>query len=124
MADVSEPKSLSRRSFGKGALYATAAAVAAPLSNVASAQGSDESFEHSHGLSEESVARMRARYENVVREYGSRLNDEQRKHVRRILVENERMLAPILAFKLENGDAPVDVLKFPETAHNGGPDAQ
>ena len=123
MAEAPETKSLSRRSFGKRALFATAAAVAAPLSGVTSAQGTDEAFEHTHGLSEESIARMHARYENVLREYGSRLDDAQKKHVRAILVENERMLAPVLSFKLENGDPPADVLKFPEAAHDGGPDA-
>lgn len=123
MADNPEAKPLSRRSFGKGAFLVTAAAVAAPLSNVASAQGSAASFEHTNGLSEEAISRARARYENLLREYGSRLNDAQRKHVRAILVENERMLAPILAFKLENGDPPADVLKFPEAVRHGGSDA-
>lgn len=124
MADIPESVSLSRRSFGKGALLATAAAVTVAFDSSVEAQNVDNSFPHSPGLSPDVVDRMKARYDNIIREYGSRLSTKQRKHVRQILAENERMLAPVMAFPLNNGAAPADVLKFPEAAEQGDTDAR
>jgi hypothetical protein len=112
--------SVSRRSFGKQVLFATAA-VAAPITVIAS-EVEDELFEHAHGLSEAAIEKLRARYHEIERKYGLRITAEQKKHVREILVENERMLAPIMAFSLENGDPPADVLEL--ASETGEPDAR
>jgi len=53
-----------------------------------------------------------AKLANIIRKYGERLSEEQRKHLRRILAYNETMLAPVRAFALQNGDPPVTVLKL------------
>jgi len=53
-----------------------------------------------------------AKLANIIRKYGERLTEEQRKHLRRILAYNETMLAPIRAYALQNGDPPVTVLKL------------
>ena len=55
---------------------------------------------------------VEAKLANIIRKYGERLSEEQRKHLRKILAYNETMLAPIRAFTLENGDPPVTVLKL------------
>ena len=120
MADKPGSAPFSRRSFGKQVLFATAA-IAAPTT-IAATEPQDEPFEHTHGLSEAALDKIRERYRNIERQYGSRLTAEQKKHVRQILVENERMLAPIMSFPLENGDPPADVLKF--SSEPGGPDAR
>ena len=53
-----------------------------------------------------------AKLANIIRKYGERLSEEQRKHLRKILAYNEIMLAPIRAFLLQNGDPPVTALKL------------
>jgi hypothetical protein len=60
----------------------------------------------------EQTTEVEAKLANVVRKYGSRLSDEQRGHLRRILSYNEKMLASIRAFPLQNGDPPASVLMF------------
>ena len=48
----------------------------------------------------------------TVRRYGDRLSDEQRSRIRRIMVHNQRMLAPIRNFPVDNGDGPATTLKL------------
>ncbi|HEX2663436.1 MAG TPA: hypothetical protein VHM93_11445, partial [Candidatus Acidoferrum sp.] len=43
--------------------------------------------------------------------YGSRLSHEERLHLQKILVYNEKMLASVRAFSVENGDSPASVFK-------------
>jgi hypothetical protein len=68
----------------------------------------------SHGadLSPEQNEEVDAKLASIVRKYGSRLSDEQREHLRRILSYNEKMLAAVRVFPLQNGDPPASVLKF------------
>ena len=56
-------------------------------------------------------AEVDAKLANIVRKYGSRLSQEERVHLRKILVYNEKMLASVRAFSLENGDSPASVFK-------------
>jgi hypothetical protein len=64
------------------------------------------------GLSEAENAEVEARYNNVIRQYGDRLSEEQRQRIRRILTANERMMSHIREFPLVNGDTPATVLKL------------
>lgn len=59
-----------------------------------------------------------AKLANIIRKYGERLSEEQRKHLRRILAYNETMLAPIRGYSLQNGDPPVTVLKLSSAKTN------
>jgi hypothetical protein len=63
-------------------------------------------------LTPEQTKEVEAKLANIVRKYGSRLSDEQRGHLRRIVSYNEKMLASIRGFPLQNGDPPASVLKF------------
>jgi hypothetical protein len=65
------------------------------------------------GLTPEQSQEVEERLANIVRKYGNRLTGEQRQHLRRILTYNERMLASIRTFSLQNGDPPASVLKLP-----------
>ena len=47
-----------------------------------------------------------------MRQYGSRLSPDQVKQLRKVLTDNERMLATVRSFPLENGDTPASVLKI------------
>ena len=69
-------------------------------------------------LTAEQSRDVEAKLANITRKYGERLSDEQRKHLRRILAYNETMLAPIRAYALQNGDAPVTVLKVSSAKSN------
>jgi hypothetical protein len=57
-------------------------------------------------------AAVEAKYANVIRKYGTRLSDAQRKRVRKTLIEHQRMLMRIRDFALENSDAPATGLRL------------
>lgn len=100
---------LTRRQFGKRALTGglTAALAAAPLACQSKT---------SSGSKPAAGSEIEARYQQIIRRYGDRLSQEQRKRVRKILAYNEKLLAPIRAFPLDNGQPAATVLKFYEDA--------
>ena len=63
------------------------------------------------GITSGQAAEVDAKLANIIRKFGSRLSDEQRQHLRRILAYNERMLAGVSAFAVQNGDPPASVLR-------------
>ncbi len=112
---------ISRREFG---LDAAAVAVALSLSppSLLNARRDPDNISPTIPAGEQETAVLKltpeqgrdveAKLANIIRKYGERLSEEQRKHLRKILAYNETMLAPIRAFTLENGDPPVTVLKL------------
>jgi len=64
------------------------------------------------------MTEVEAKLANIIRKYGSRLNGAQREHLRRILAYNERMLASVRAFPLQNGDPPATVFKVSLAGEN------
>jgi hypothetical protein len=117
-------KQISRRQFGRNAATAMAAATAltAPafLATNAAAQAKtpaqtapqQKNPEPLEGLTPEQTAEVDARHANILRKYGSRFTDDQKARLRRILAQNERLMAPVRAFPLANGDAPASVLRL------------
>ena len=99
-----QPPGVTRRQFGKQAAFASLSAALAvtPAAGQADAASSSDDIE--------------ARYQQVIRRYGEHLSEEQRKRVRKILAYNEKLLAPIRSFPLENGQPAATVLKFYEDA--------
>lgn len=96
---------LTRRQFGKRAITAglTAALAATPVachSSPAAHRGKETDGE------------IEAHYQQILRRYGSRLSQAQRQRLKKILAYNEKLLAPIRAFHLENGQPAATVLKF------------
>jgi hypothetical protein len=63
-------------------------------------------------LTSEQSQDVEAKLANIIRKYGERLSEAQRKHLRRILAYNETMLASVREFPVQNGDPPVTVLKL------------
>ncbi|HSB74747.1 MAG TPA: hypothetical protein VLC12_03805 [Terriglobales bacterium] len=100
---------LSRRQFGKQAAWAGLGAALAGTPAAARAPAQDEGSHQNGGESE-------ARYQAIIRRYGKRLSEEQRKRLRKILDYNEKLLAPVRTFPLENGQPAATVLKFYEDA--------
>ncbi|HYL96418.1 MAG TPA: hypothetical protein VET69_11505 [Terriglobales bacterium] len=102
---------VTRRQFGKQAAFASLSAALAltPAAGQTDAASPSEKEANASGDIE-------ARYQQVIRRYGERLSEEQRKRVRKILAYNEKLLAPIRSFPLENGQPAATVLKFYEDA--------
>jgi len=99
------PLPVSRRRFGKG----LAMALATSLSRIrprscGEAQGQDATGDVQNAEVETKLA-------NIVRKYGSRLSQEEREHLRKILAYNEKMLASVRAFSVQNGDSPASVFR-------------
>jgi len=113
----SRSRKVSRRQFGRDAVVATAATVGAS-SLFAVAPGIAEAVpaqrrkpEPLKGLTPQQIAEVEAKLADILRKYGSRFNEGQKAHLRRILAQNERLLAPVRAFAVENGDPPASVLR-------------
>ncbi len=114
-----------RREFGqRAALALTGAALAgAPFSGFAhglatsARSGLAEQQEDTQGLSSNAQAEIEAKLQHVFATYGSRLNDDQRKLLRRTVTYHVRMLEAVRPIAVANGDAPATVLKLvvPET---------
>ena len=112
---------ISRREFGLDATAAAAAALSLLPPSLLNARRDPDNISPTNPAGEQETATAKltpdqrrdveAKLANIVRKYGERLSEEQRKHLRKILAYNETMLAPIRAFTLENGDPPVTVLK-------------
>src|SRR5579863_7707117 len=96
---------VTRRQFSRQAVTAglTAALAVTPLA----AQSEPPSTSR-----KETDSDTETRYQRIIRLYGNRLSDEQRKRLRKILAYNEKLLAPVRAFPLENGQPAATVLKF------------
>ncbi|HUJ31032.1 MAG TPA: hypothetical protein VLY23_07105 [Candidatus Acidoferrum sp.] len=107
-------RKVSRRQFGRDAAL-VAASLSAPVVLAAAAGppafAQKERPEPLKGLTPQQVASVEAKLANILRKYGSRFSDAQKKRLRRILAQQERLLAPVLAFKVENGDPPASVLR-------------
>jgi hypothetical protein len=115
----SAPNTLSRREFAQTAALAAATLspsatrlVAGVPSAPVSANGAPQAQPDNLGLNPAQKLEVEAKLTNIVRKYGSRLSKEQREHIGHILGYNEKMLASIRNFPLENGDAPATVLKL------------
>lgn len=109
-----------RREFGqRAALALTGAALAgAPFSEVARgfemplAPDSREQQEDAQGLSTKAQAEIESKLQHIFAAYGSRLNDDQRKLLRRTVTYHVRMLEAVRPIAVANGDAPATVLKL------------
>ncbi|HTU32820.1 MAG TPA: hypothetical protein VMF66_03360 [Candidatus Acidoferrum sp.] len=111
-------EAISRRQFGRKAAVAAAATFTVPALLQAGATSpeavrlQEKKPEPLEGLTPEQTAEVDARLANILRRYGSRFNDDQKARLRRILAQNERMMGPVRAFSLENGDPPASVLRI------------
>jgi hypothetical protein len=63
------------------------------------------------GLTPKQVADVEAKLANILRKHPNRFSEAQKKHLRRILAQQERLLAPVRAFHVDNGDSPASVLR-------------
>ncbi len=67
-----------------------------------------------------------ARYDWIIGKWGARLSDEQKADIRRLVSDNEKGLAPLRAFDLGNGSAPLFEPRWKadaSSAHGGADEA-
>lgn len=102
---------LSRRDFARNAAIAAASLASSGLLATEAAAGTTPQ-QNPAATASPAQQDIDAKLANIVRKWGDRLSEEQRQHLRRVLGENERMLAAIRAFPLQNGDPPSSVLKL------------
>lgn len=109
-------KGFGRREFAqRAALALTGAALAGmPLSDFAATTGSGlaKQREDAQGLSANARAEIESKLQHIFATYGSRLNEEQRKLMRRTVVYHVRMLEAVRPITVANGDPPATVLKL------------
>jgi hypothetical protein len=121
---MADPRSkISRRDFAVSAALATAAIAAVPTHLLAQEKSAAEAAKPESPqppkLSAASQAEVEARYTELLRKYGSRLSEEQKKDVHKSLVSQQQGLDLIRAFPLNNWDEPATVFKA-VTAAKGG----
>ena len=109
--------SVDRRRFTLGAAAAAAGALISPSEALqqAGAKPADTEAKKIQAalakLSPAAQAEVEAKVSSVFRKYGSRLNEEQKADIRRILAETQEGLEKLRAFPLDNGDQPITVFK-------------
>ncbi|HEX5324894.1 MAG TPA: hypothetical protein VFW40_13995 [Capsulimonadaceae bacterium] len=120
MSDTSKPEALSRRDFGRRAVTAVAAAlVSGPLAAHADAPSAADPVKDTPDSEEAAVD---AKLANVVRKYGDRLSQAQRRRLRDIIAGNQQMMKRVRDFALENADAPATGLRlYPRDSEPGEP---
>lgn len=107
---------VSRREFARRAV-ATAAVAALPETMLRELAGaSPESARPGQEgtaspLSPPSQAEGETKVQAILKKYGSRLNDEQKADVRRLVAETQRHIDKLRAYALDNSDQPATVLK-------------
>jgi hypothetical protein len=115
MSDSKSGTKISRRDFAVSAALASAAIAAVPTGMLAQEKGAAEAAKpeapQPPKLSPASQAEVEERYAAILRKYGSRLSDEQKKDVHKSLISQQQGLDQIRAFQLENWDEPATVFK-------------
>jgi hypothetical protein len=120
---MSDPKNISRRDFAVSAALATAAVAALPADLLGqekpAAEAAKAETPQPPKLSAASQAEVEERYAAILRKYGSRLSEEQKKDVHRNLISQQQGLDQVRAFRLENWDEPATVFN-PLFTNKGG----
>ncbi len=110
---------LSRREFAKATAFTTAAALV-PVDLLAKQEKPTPTTEakppekppETPKLSEASQSEADLAYETIMRKYGSRFSEEQKKDIKRLVTSQQGALDKLRAFTVTNGDQPATVLRF------------
>src|SRR6185369_7150610 len=109
-------KELSRREFAIAAAV-TAAAAMVPMELIgqqekpAPAAAKAEAAPQAPKLSPQSQAEADLAYETLMRKYGTRFSEEQKRDIRRLVNAQQSALDKLRAFSVTNGDEPATVFK-------------
>jgi hypothetical protein len=106
---------LSRREFAKRAALGTAAAIAPPLSSLASSERSDsadaQAPSNTPKISPQSQAEAEARYQAILSQYPDRFSDAQKTDLKRLCFVLQPQLDRLRAWPIANSDAPALYLR-------------
>jgi len=108
-----DAKSISRRDFAVSAALATVAIATVSADLLAqekpAAEAAKPEAPQPPKLSAASQAEVEERYAAILRKYGTRLSEDQKKDVHRNLVSQQQSLDQVRAYRLENWDEPATV---------------
>lgn len=109
----SKPKPISRRRFALAAAT-TAAAVLLPdgMTLAQSATPAQSEAEAMKKLSPGARAEVEMKVKEIFRKYGSRLSEEQKTDIRKVMAETQDGLEKMRSFVLANSDQPATVLQL------------
>jgi hypothetical protein len=116
---------LSRREFARQAALAATTAVVVPSTLLSQETAPKPSPtpgappQSSPPLSPELQAEGELKYQWIIQNYGSRLSEEEKKDVHRLVMEGQKPLAAFRAFPLDNSDQPATVFKFTNVEMSG-----
>jgi len=105
---------ISRREFARRAAVVSAATFVAPDPVSIHSPGTNSFLQQSgaaSSLSSESQAEVDARFQTILKLYGSRLSDAQKTDLQRLCVSGQQALDHLRAYHLENSDNPALYLK-------------
>ena len=111
MSEEKRKNAISRRSFARGAAVAATAALF-PKTEVWAESVVPTQASTTEKLSPAARAEVEAKAKEIFRKYGSRLSDEQKADIRKVLAETQDGLEKMRRFALDNGDQPATVFKF------------
>jgi hypothetical protein len=116
---------LGRRQFTLGAAAAATTALVRPVETLAQTAADIPELDKKTRaamakLSAQAQAEVEMKVANIFRKYGSRLNDEQKADIRRIMAESQEGLEKMRAFPLDNGDQPADAFRAYRNGSYGG----
>jgi hypothetical protein len=117
---------LGRRQFTLGAAAAATTALIRPVETLAQTAADIPELDKKTRaamakLSAQAQAEVEMKVANIFRKYGSRLNDEQKADIRRIMAESQEGLEKMRAFPLDNGDQPADAFRaYRNGSYSGG----
>ena len=102
---------ISRRDFAVSAALATAAAIAVPADLLAQekSEAAKPEAPQPPKLSAASQAEVEERYAAILRKYGSRLSEEEKKDVHKSLISQQQGLDLVRGYPLQNSDEPATV---------------
>ena len=112
---------ISRREFAKKAVLTSAVAAVMPAGLVAQEPGNVPEVNapappvpnaDAMKLTEAGKAEADLAYETIIRKYGSRFDDAQKKELQRLVYQQQETLEKLRNFKVNNGDQPATVLKL------------
>jgi hypothetical protein len=107
---------ISRRAFAKAAALTSAAAfvsgdLLAQQEKPAPEAAKENTQSQPPALSPQNQAEADLAYETLMRKYGSRFSDEQKKEVKRLVNQQQSGLAKLREFSVTNGHEPATVFK-------------
>ena len=116
MPESTRIPSISRRKFTVGAaVAATAALLPEGQARAESPEPAQSQSDAAAKLSPGARAEVESKVREIFRKYGSRLTDEQKADIRKVMADTQDGLEKMRAFVLDNGDQPACVFELYRT---------